>query len=517
MATLRIIFTPSASSSSSSSSAGAAAMPSASTSSPPVRRRRRSSLVMLGIEKESAWTTVECVLGKPDLLIFGTGAPEPLASMSNLAVSTCTVVEPSPHPAAFGQGFDLCLPNDGGVISVLPFGDRLKVRERGDDAQFGSRLLALAGGQLARTVVQAGRLRKLRPQKRSRRSSISGMIRKVAGMRESAWQERWCSLIECRTTGGCWLQYTDRDDKPPIDLRFVRIVEPSTNPALLKLGRGIDLHTLRGGTLEENRCFTFDEMDGNDKSEALFVAVIEFVDARMKERQAKRDAADADYFTGVETAVAVAAAATAAVAAETVAAAASVPPPPPPVPGPASGAAPGPAQGGPPPGPAPPTPAATTAPPPPPPPPSAAAARAASIFAKASCTATPIVRKPSSKAPTRRKSVGAPPKPKPMGPSGAAPVRRKSMGGESPPKPKPRPNVGKHVSLSAFAGGGAMAKMHRKAERVRRASQTFKTEMNDDAMTPPAVSAASMAELAMEFDGLFKSAAKFKGLKSRNV
>ena len=62
-----------------------------------------------------------------------------------------------------------------------------------------------------------------------------------------------------------------------------------------------------------------------------------------------------------------------------------------------------------------------------------------------------------------------------------------------------------------------MAKMHRKAERVRRASQTFRTEMNDDAMTPPAVSAASMAELAMEFDGLFKSAAKFKGLKSRNV
>ena len=250
------------------------------------KRRRRPPLVVLGLATDTLFTTVKCALTTTGKLSCIGGMPS-LVARGIMVLGGSRVVEPSAHAAASGRGFDIHL-EAGDVLTVLP---ELCDAEA---AAFAADVFTLSGGgDRCRAVIMSGQLRKLRPGK-SRRSSISKVVRSVVhGGARARYQDRLCSLIEDKLTTALYLHYTDRDDKPPIDLRYVDVIEPSANPELH--GRGMDIRTLRGGELEEDKVFTFDEFDDDEASEAIFQAVLDFVEPRMQERAEARAADEALY------------------------------------------------------------------------------------------------------------------------------------------------------------------------------------------------------------------------------
>jgi hypothetical protein len=426
-------------------------------------------------------------------------------------------VEPSAHAAASGRGFDIHL-EAGDVLTVLP---ELCDAEA---AAFAADVFTLSGGgDRCRAVIMSGQLRKLRPGK-SRRSSISKVVRSVVhGGARARYQDRLCSLIEDKLTTALYLHYTDRDDKPPIDLRYVDVIEPSANPELH--GRGMDIRTLRGGELEEDKVFTFDEFDDDEASEAIFQAVLDFVEPRMQERAEARAADDALYSLklgdaaggvgrtgggastddGVRGAIGEAGgeADLARLAArQRQAAMLGL--------GVSSAAAP-------------PAPAVSAALPAPPPAPAlAVSATVAKPKPKPRAPRAPKVNvakaEPKLKAPSEPKCPKAPKAPK--APRGKPKPKRSG----APPKPKPKAPVSskakmlrkkKSMSSSSLQGAINGPELKHAAQRVRRASALFAPMRVDDPV-PASAEACSgrrgTAELSADFANLLKSVGKFKAM-----
>ena len=491
------------------------------------KRRRRSSLVVLGLATDTLFTTVKCGLTTNGKLSCMSGAPPSLVARGIMVLTGSRVVEPSKHAAASGRGFDIHL-EAGDVLTVLP---ELCDAEA---AAFAADVFTLSGGgEPCRPVIMSGRLRKLRPGK-SRRSSISKVVRSVVhGGARARYQDRLCSLIEDKLTTALYLHYTDRDDKPPIDLRYADVVEPSTNPDLH--GRGMDIRTLRGGEIDENKVFTFDEFDGDEASEGIFQAVLDFVEPRMQARAKARKAnaaihspaSDGGADEGGGASVGARAGAAGAdggqaggeadlallaarrrQAAMLGVAVVSAAAPPAPLPPPALATSPAPAPA---PAPAPPVASANVTKPKqnPKPKPSAKASSTSNAAEVPPADAVTTAKsKPKPKAPKAPKAPRGKPKPKRSG---------------APPKPKPKAPVSKverkalrkkkSMSSSSLQDAIDGRKLRHAAQRVRRASALFAPMRMDDPIQASATAERrGTAELSADFSALLKSVGKFKAM-----
>ena len=192
---------------------------------------RRTSLVEKMVQKKSAWVPTKCSIARDPLdvrsrylVIDGSDGPVDLR--------TSRIQEPSSAPEAKGMGFDLILEGSDQMLHILPFHDEATLA-------FAARLMgSTEGGAAKRATMLTGELWKRRPEKRTRRGSISAFVLAVTKKKGTAaerdpriWQKRTCTVVIDGTTGHRMLIYTDREDKDPIDLFHVEsAVEPSTTP-----------------------------------------------------------------------------------------------------------------------------------------------------------------------------------------------------------------------------------------------------------------------------------------------
>lgn len=227
---------------------------------------RRVSLVERSVSRSSAWIPTKCSIARDTadhdsrfLVMEGRDVP--------INLRAATVVQPSVEPEARGLGFDLHC--DGQTLHFLPFHDEATLA-------FAARLMGSAGdaSSRVRAVMMTGELWKRRPEKRTRRGSISALVLGLTKSRGSSverdrryWQRRICTVVVDASNGHRMLVYTDREDKDPIDLFHAEdAVEPSTTPGSEAGDGSFDL-------IVAGRTFSFASTMGDEKSRRLAQAV----------------------------------------------------------------------------------------------------------------------------------------------------------------------------------------------------------------------------------------------------